>query len=154
MFGFLNGFYVPKKKKEEVKKESEREITGNDILNGTSPWKICNDKHGYYIGVFRFDENEWDYITNCSDQILGVTKKEFIKVLKEKYNFSISEDHYSRFSTFEDAKKAVDDFNPYYDDFYMPRAVMDRLSCYTEGGFPPYFIDVYKGPIYKEKKEK
>ena len=48
----------------------------------------------------------------------------------------------------------------YYDSFYTPRAVMNRLSCYIEGGYPPYFINhpvaqgIIKGEIRLPAKGK
>lgn len=142
----------------------EKILTGDDILNSACPWSICktdffDNKEAYKIKVFLFDsDNEWDYFTKYSREVIGVSKEEILRVLEEKFNAYIINKDYSLnsreaiFFDIEDAIKAIEEFKTYYDSFYMPRAVARRLLCYKEGGYPPYFMDEYDGPVISDKK--
>lgn len=155
-----------KKRENVVEQEPQpyeiKNITGDDILNGVCPWAICktdrDDLKGYKIKIFLFDlDNEWEDFTKYSKEVIGISKEEILRVLEERFNAIGTNKSYSInsreaiFLTVEDAAKAIEEFKPYYESFYMPRAIAKRLLCYTEGGYPPYFTDKYDGQIIYEK---
>lgn len=120
-----------------------------DICNNDDTWALKYSLGKYFIMVYSFTHGNWRYIDGYSQAVLGITCPELQRVLMEKFNAKtkdFGDDFYTSyrcyFKNYEDAKKALEEFRPYYDSYYMPRAVMERLSFYSEGGYPPYFKDI------------
>jgi hypothetical protein len=144
MFGWFK-----KKQKPEPYVEKYPRATNYvpDILKNQDPWRVgrVDEQRGprtWTIYVYRFDLSKWEELHKCSQEVIGVTREEYARMMKEHYGASVS-DYYGTvyFWSPEKALEVMENFKPYYDSYYMPRAVMDRLACYAEGGFPPYFIN-------------
>lgn len=157
-----------KSKEEQIRELNEQEklafefksrrTNSQAILDGDDPWDVDpvgwdfdNPKElrllGWKITVFRFDTSSWDNILNCSEMMLGVKSEEFIRILKDKFGVVYKSIDYNGtylFPTKESAQKAIEEFKPYYQSYYMPRAMIARLSNYSEDGYKPYFQDYIK----------
>jgi len=145
----------------QIVNEKTKLSTAIEILNGdpgvsiwssyTSGGKGNTRTYGFSIIAYHFDEAKWAWMHQYPEMFLGVKGREYSRFMVEKFNaklvgFGTFE---PVFENFEDAEKVVKDFLPYYENFYMPRAVMDRLLCYTDGGYPAYFKE--KAKEFKEK---
>ncbi|MFW6008592.1 MAG: hypothetical protein ACOCP8_04925, partial [archaeon] len=58
------------------------------------------------------------------------------------------------FDTIEDAQEVINAIKPYYDTYHVPHAVAERLNCYSENGFPPYFMKYPKAKKSQEMEKK
>jgi hypothetical protein len=150
-----------RRKKKELNDWDELVLPkGEEILNGADPWSIepisYKGKLWYSIVVYDFNDGKWYALWSCSQDILGVNKDEFQRVLQEHYHATLIHD-YPRdeycFETRERAEEVLNEVRSYYHSFHLPRAMMNRLSYYSEGGFPPYF-EKYITEDYREQCNK
>jgi hypothetical protein len=126
--------------KETPQEEQIPKKTVPDVLNGDDPWGIREDDDTYCIVVYNFETGGYSFIHEVSEKVLGVTSGELRTSMVEQYPGQKGYHDSFWFYSLDDANKAIDQFRPYYDSYYMPRAVMDRLSCYTPGGLIPHYI--------------
>lgn len=150
----------PFKKKivEEPKTVEElyRDVKAVDVFEGVeNPWRIYVDsteEYPYSIEVFSLKKSDWLSLRLVVKDIIGVKYDEYIRIMKELFGAHIIGSE-AYFKTKEEAQKAIDEFSPYYDSYHVPRAIIDRLTCYDEDGYPPYFLKYQKeqGPPYNSK---
>lgn len=150
-------FFKKKNKKSEeveveVEKEYEKSTTIKVFEHEENPWRIVEagvyrktKGKVYEIEVFRIDTSEWCTLYYTSQIVLGVSSKEFSRIIRDLFNndlFLIDDRPY--FESVEAAQEVIDEFAPYYDNFHVPKAIAERLMCYEEGGYPPYFVKYQK----------
>ena len=169
MFGFIRDLFR-NDEHPEIPTLSKLEATRPDVLCGENPWGIYkkkSEKYGYVYGiaVFLLDKDDWTYLEDYSEAVIGVKQEEFKLIVRNNFKAEIYENTfcdelYVLWPVLEDAQKFLNEIKDYYDSFYTPRAVMNRLSCYIEGGYPPYFINhpvaqgIIKGEIRLPAKGK
>lgn len=147
-----------KNKDEKIEKEKPKSVGTLDMLDKfAEPFKV--DKYNstpatYVIKVYRIDTAEWDHLMNCSSQIIGVKNTEYRRLIKEMFNADEDRNSFPVFNNIEDAQKAIDAFKPYYETYHVPRSIIERLSFYDEGGYPPTHLLPYVGEVGKNYKTK
>lgn len=128
----------------------KQEANTLDILGKfAEPFRIVEYRSNpvtFYIEVYNIEEADWECLDDCSEEIIGVGRREFIKLTKELFN-TIYNDSYVLFKTEEDVQKAIEAFKPYYDSYHTPRAVAERLTFYKEDGFSPTHLLSHVGEI-------
>ena len=127
-----------------------------NVLEGENPWRIVRESfsrggHGFTIEVFMYEKTGYTNIASSCESLFGVTNLEFSLTLTEHFS-AVLIDHYPPhhlgkpvWATKEEAQKVIDELNQYYENFYIPQAVMNRLACYSytrnENAMPPYFVN-------------
>lgn len=143
--------------REANKIKNRRILSGApDVLAGETPWKIIKTELGAFsVYTYCYDDGSWEDICCCSDRVVGVHQYEIRRVMQEKFGANIygTGYNYPSFDEESEAQAFIDDIASYYDDYHLPRAMMDRMMLYNEGGYPPYFAENEKCPSQEEVDE-
>ncbi|MNO11446.1 hypothetical protein D3C76_10370 [compost metagenome] len=146
-------FKKKKKESEESKKEYEKSITIKVFEHEENPWRIVKEndiwvkgeKELLTIEVFRLDLSKWEDLYYSTQKVIGVSTEEYSRIIQELFPQGLCMvNTRPYFRTMEAAQKALNEFAPYYDNFHVPKAIVERLMCYEDGGYPPYFIKYQK----------
>ncbi|MNJ90119.1 hypothetical protein D3C87_77130 [compost metagenome] len=147
-----------KKKKIEVIEviEVDKDYKSTTIKifeNEENPWRIVKENDIYVKGektlltikVFRLDLSKWEDLYYSTQKIIGVATEEYSRIIQDLFPQDLHMvNNRPYFKNIEAAQKVIDEFAPCYDTYHTTRAIMDRLMCYEEGGYPPYFIKYQK----------